>query len=205
MRGLDGSCRPHRRPVVGHAAAALAAAILVAGCGSSGTPVPTAPVTSEIELDVVEEGVHNKQDEAFAREMVANHRQSVALARLAVGRTENAKILALARRVEETATPEIGQLTQWAALWGAAVPTSTSASADIQQTVSRADLNALTAATGGDFDRRFLVLLTRRRSQAVDLARGQVKSGADERAKGLAADIAATAEADVAEMKALLG
>ena len=209
MRGIDfaSPTRPSRlarRSAVALTALAVGAGGIggLGGCGSSAPS--TAAATSEPDLGVVEEGVRNQQDVAFVREMILHHRTSVALARLAEGRTENARVRALAQRVETAATPETEQLTRWATAWGQPVPAVTAAGRPVTGTASAPGLAALTAAKGADFDRRFLTVLIAHQERAVAQAQGQLKSGADERVKGLAADIAAAGEADVAEMKTLL-
>lgn len=198
-----------RRPATAALAVATltAGSIALSGCGSSGTQnTPTTPSTSEIELGVVEENVHNRQDAAFARDMILHHRQSIELARSAKGRTKNDAVLALAQRIETAQTPEITQLSRWLAEWRQPVPTaSATAGYAIPGMVSTADIKALTGSTGSDFDRRFVTLMIANHEGAITQSQNQLKSGADERAKGLAADIAMAQESEITELRKLLG
>lgn len=195
--------RPVRRDpgraarVAGAGAAALAALTLLAGCGSDDAPAAATPVVSEVP-GVVEDGVHNRQDVAFVTDMVTRHRQAIALAGLAQERAGDDAVRALAKRVKDAETPELAQLTRWLAGWGEPAPTGSGATA-------AAELAALTAAKGEDFDKRFLTAMVAHHEGAVLQARDQLKNGADERVKGLADDIVNAQTSELTELRALLG
>lgn len=189
------------------AAGALLALLTLGGCGSGGG-VPDDPGAGSPQPgagDVVQEGVHNEQDVAFAGAMVVHHRQGIEMARLAQGRTTNPQVLAVAAQVESEHTPELAEMTRWLGEWGRPVPGASPSVGGIAGLASPAQLAELRAAKDAAFDRLFLTLLVAHQEGGVSQSRDEQRTGADERARGLAEDMAVSEGERVVELRKLLG
>lgn len=170
-------------------------------CDSSPSTGSAASETSdEPEIGIVQDDVHNSQDADFAAKMIVHHWQAITMTRLAPGRTDNAKVLDLARRIEAEQTPEIQELSRWLTGWGKPVP----AAGAVPGSPSAAEVKALEAARNDAFDRAFLTRMISHHQEAVIQAKEQLKAGADERVKGLAEDIVEAQTAEIADMRTLL-
>jgi uncharacterized protein (DUF305 family) len=197
-----------------HLTAAAAAAVLgltLAGCGLNQPPPIRAETANTSPRpgagQIVEDGVHNAQDVAFANAMIVHHRQALALAKLATGRTDTAKVLAIAQRIEGEQTPELEEMGRWLVEWGTPAPTGTPSTIGGQAVpgmIPAADVTALAARKGADFDKAFLTLMTTHHRGGVQIAQDEVRTGADERARGLAEDINAALGEEIRQIQALL-
>jgi uncharacterized protein (DUF305 family) len=193
--------------------AALTAAVILGfalgGCGSdpggaARDPADTSPVPGA--GDIVQDNVANAQDAAFATDMITHHRQSIEMARLARDHTKNEKVLALARQIESEQTPEVAEMTRWLTEWRRPVPAASASPRHVVPGMaSPTDVTRLRTARDGAFDRTFLTLMIAHHEGGLSLARDEQRTGADERARGLAEDIATSDAAQIAQMKALLG
>jgi len=198
---------PRRRTALAFAGLVGFASLGLVGCSSDEAARP--PSISPIPDDgtIVEEGVHNAQDAAFATDMIIHHHQALTMAGMVPGRTQNEKLLALAQRIQAAQAPEIREMSRWLVEWGKPVP---SPSADpsghsLIGMASPAELKRLEAATGATFDRTFLTLMITHHKGAVTQARDQLRAGADQRAKGLAQDVVTAQSAEILDMRTLLG
>jgi uncharacterized protein (DUF305 family) len=150
---------------------------------------------------------HNDADVAFAQGMIPHHRQAVAMAELAGGRTENPAVLDLAARIEAAQAPEIDTLTAWLQEWDVEVPAGDMAGmdhGDMSGMGSPEDLAALEAALGAGFDRLFLEQMTVHHEGAVQMAQTELADGADPDVLALARTVAESQQAEIDEMAALL-
>lgn len=97
---------------------ALAAVLLLAGCG---TPSPTPPTTT---ADTTSAGSrHAAADVDFVRALIPHHRAGIALARAAAAQPE---ARTLAEAIIVTQQDEVVRMTGWLEDWSAAVPPSAS-------------------------------------------------------------------------------
>ena len=129
----------HRRTAIG--AAALAAALTLAGCGgSSGNAESTAqsadlPAAAGAAAGAADAAGgttgaarptnFNSTDVAFVQGMIPHHRQAVEMAKLAAAHTKNPQVLKLAKGIEGAQAPEIAKMTGWLKAWGEEVPQGT--------------------------------------------------------------------------------
>ena len=180
--------------------------LALTGCGSGDDGGGGGPTNSSPQPgagDVVQDDVHNGQDVAFAGSMIAHHRQGIEIARLATGRTRNEKVLAIAKQIEDEQTPEHTEMTGWMTEWGKPPPASGATITGITGLVPPADLARLRAAKDTAFDRAFLTLMISHHEGGVSQSRDEQRTGADERARGLAEDMAGSEQERLTELNAL--
>ena len=170
-------------------------ALVTAGCGSDD--------------DNAESGAagHNQADVTFAQGMVPHHEQAIEMSDLALQKAGSAKVKDLATRIKAAQGPEIDQMKRWLEDWGA----STDGGHDMAHMgmgagmLSDADMKDLGAASGAAFDKLFLEGMIRHHEGAVKMADDELQDGRSPAAKQLAQRIKDTQNAEIAEMKSMLG
>jgi uncharacterized protein (DUF305 family) len=172
------------KTLVRSALAVLAVAVLSA-CGGSPAEV-----------------THNEADIAFAQRMIPHHTQAVEMADLVAGRTSAPAVVAIAERVKAAQAPEIATMTGWLTAWGAAPDEH--ADHGMPGMMADADMAALRAATGEDFDQRWLAMMIVHHQGAIEMAEEQLAEGRDPDVKRLAQRVAEGQRAEIREMQALL-
>jgi uncharacterized protein (DUF305 family) len=196
---------------IGMAILMTVAAIVLAACGGGGdsgqgghagmtgmTSATSAPVAA---------ADRNDADIAFAQKMIQHHAQAIEMAKLAPQRAASAEVKDLAARVEKAQQPEIETMTAWLRSWGAMVPTGDMAGHGMEPgsgMMTAEQMQQLTQATGRDFDRLWLQMMTAHHEGAVEQARTELAQGKNADAKKLAQTIIDTQQAEINEMKALL-
>ncbi|MFC7447133.1 DUF305 domain-containing protein [Rhodococcus daqingensis] len=206
-----------RTKTAGLIAAAAAAVALIAGCsnddsgsghsmdsmGSMSTTASPAPSASP--------GAHNNADVMWVQMMIPHHQQAVEMAALAEGRTENAELLALAGQIKAAQDPEIAQMTGWLAEWGAPTMAADASHADMGHgdggdgMMTADQMTQLERASGADFDRAWLEMMIAHHQGAVDSSSAILTDGQSEQVKELAQKIIAGQEAEIDQMKSMLG
>ncbi|MFE9903665.1 DUF305 domain-containing protein [Streptomyces achromogenes] len=200
------------------ATAAVTSALVLAACGGNSddngeggtghtghgafaaSATPSAPA-----------GAHNAQDVAFAQGMIPHHQQALQMAELAADRASSARVKDLAARIEKAQDPEIRTLTGWLKAWGEQLPmagmdhSGHTGMSGMSGMMSEADMAALKKATGRDFDNRFLSLMTEHHQGAVEMAATEKRKGRSGDAKAMADAIITAQDAEIKEMKQLLG
>jgi uncharacterized protein (DUF305 family) len=110
-------------------------------------------------------------DVEFMQGMIAHHAQAVYMSRLAYGRPGvNPKVLALAKMIDQSQIPEITIMQNWLGSYGQFVPdTSSWRHMPMAGMLTDEQINALTAAQGADFDRKFLEYMIQHHSGAIKM------------------------------------
>ena len=70
----------------------------------------------------------NATDVGFAQGMIPHHAQAVEMADLALEKSTNADVLALAKQIKASQNPEIQTMSGWLQSWGQKVPSTDSMS-----------------------------------------------------------------------------
>ncbi|MFD0392819.1 DUF305 domain-containing protein [Streptomyces nogalater] len=200
------------------ATAAVASALVLAACGGSGddrddngTGHTGHGARHAERLRLRRPGrvgrAHNAQDVAFAKGMIPHHQQALEMAELAVDRASSKRVKDLAARIEKAQDPEIRTLTGWLKAWGEQAPTGMdhSGHTGMSGMMSESDMAALKKATGKDFDKRFLSLMVEHHQGAVEMATTEKHKGRSGDAKAMAEAIITAQDAEIKEMKQLLG
>lgn len=160
---------------------AVASVLLLAACGTPAT--------------------NNSADVAFAQGMVPHHEQALEMSALVASRTENPRVIDLAKRVADAQKPEIDRMNGWLRTWNAPVQASSHGHAESHGMVSLGNLADLDDT---EFDRQWLALMIQHHRGAVEMAQKHLDAGTDPEARKLAQDVVAHQEKEIAEMESLL-
>ena len=197
--------------------AALAAALLLAGCAtdsgaapsgssmpgmhhgssSDGGMSPGAPASAED---------HNMADAMFAQMMIPHHAQAVEMSDMMLSKQDiPAGVKDLATRIKAAQGPEIELMTGWLESWN--MPThmpSGSSGHGMAGMMGAEELAKLSAAQGTDAARLFLEQMISHHEGAIVMAKAETSDGKNTAAVQLSKDIVAAQEAEIQEMKTLL-
>lgn len=197
-------------------AAAIAAAIALAGCststeagssdgssmpgmshGSSGTPSSSAPAAS---------AEFNNADTIFAQMMIPHHTQAVTMSETLLKKDGiPATVTDLATRIKAAQSPEIEKMTGWLESWDRpTMPAEMSSGHDMSGMMSGEDMAELEAAQGTEAARLFLTQMIAHHEGAVMMAKTETTEGKNPDAVQLSKDIVAAQETEIQEMKDLL-
>ncbi len=161
----------------------LAAALVVAGCGSSDTSSSSAG---------------NGVDLAFASEMIPHHTSAIAMAKIAQQRTSRSEIRTLAGNIVSSQGTEIKTLqTGKAALEKAKV---TKGDMGIAAHEMGMDMDEASLKTANPFDRAFIDMMVPHHQGAIRMARVELAKGANPTLKRLAQQIIDAQAKEIGEM-----
>lgn len=195
--------------------AAIAAAVLLAGCGG-GKKTPAAagskPAPGTSTGTTAGAVSRNDADVKFAQDMIVHHRGAISMAKLAGSRAKNADVKALAGKIEAAQGPEIATMSSWLKNWGKDVPKDDmkggmdhgGAASAMPGMMTEQAMAALEKASGADFDKMFLEMMTKHHDGAITMAKDEQAGGQDTSAKDLAGKIIADQTAEIATMRELL-
>ena len=216
----------------------LALSLFLTGCGggstapasSAGNPPAAAPSSPSSSGAVVAE--HNDVDITFAQRMIPHHQQAIEMAKMATDRAQRAEVKSLAEQIRTAQGPEITQLIDFLAAWGAEAPAPGSMSGGTTGTddsgmagtpgmngtampgmngtampgmMTDAQMQELRNTTGTMFDTMFLQMMIEHHRSAVTEAQQEVDNGSNPQAKQLATKIVADQNAEIDRMQKLLG
>jgi len=184
------------------AAVLLAGLSLTAACGgsSSGGNHDAANGSS------ASSAAHNVADVAFATDMIPHHTQAVEMADMALKAAVDPEVKALAQAIKGAQDPEIKTMTGWLTDWKSPVPGAGmghSMSGGGMGMMSDADMAALGKATGAEFDKMWVEMMTRHHTGAIQMANTELKDGQFGDAKALAQQIVTSQTAEVTKMAAI--
>ncbi|MHC1559119.1 DUF305 domain-containing protein [Actinomycetospora sp. C-140] len=182
--------------LVGGVLAATTAVLLAAGCaGPTAAPAASTPIPTE----------HTAADVAFAQGMIPHHQQALAMVAPAAQRATAPEVRDLATRIGREQGPEIEQMNQMLAAWGAPpAPSGSMAAMPMHGMMSDAQMQQLGAQSGPAFDRMFLQMMIEHHTGAVQMAQTEQAQGRNPRAVELAAAIVLAQQREIAEMQGML-
>jgi uncharacterized protein (DUF305 family) len=192
--------------------ATLAAAALVAAC-SSGESHSSMSDTSK--QTIPESANFNATDVGFAQGMIPHHAQAVEMADLALEKSTNADVLALAKQIKASQNPEIQTMSGWLQSWGQKVPSTDSMSGGghdmtdmggmmMDGMMTEADMKKLESSSGTAFDRLWMELMIQHHEGAVRMSEDELKDGKNLDVKALAQTIVTSQQAEISTMNSLL-
>jgi uncharacterized protein (DUF305 family) len=164
---------------------------------------------------------YTEADVRFMQGMIGHHAQALAMTDLLPSRTARDDMKLLAERIALSQRTEIAMMQRWLRERGEAVPDSARVQhmamghavpghgpSAMPGMASAEELARLAAATGTDFDRRFLQLMVRHHEGAIAMVRALFASpgaGQESELFRFASDVDADQRAEIARMRALLG
>lgn len=199
--------------------ALLAGSLLLTGChpaeGPSeqppvpGTPPPATPHASGGEHGG-EDGTPTSTDQEFAQQMLPHHQQAIQLSALAGQNASSTQVKELAVRIQKGQQPEIDQIKTWLTSTGGQHPgsapqDSAEGHANMPGMVPAEKIQELGQLHGADFDRAWAQAMLTHHQGAVQMARTELEEGSAPDMRKLAEKIVATQQAEITELKALVG
>jgi uncharacterized protein (DUF305 family) len=192
------------RAVVG----VLSLALALSACGGSAAPTGSTAASEAPASAPADAGAqHNEADVRFAQMMIPHHRQALEMAGVALQRTQNAEVRALAEQIQSAQDPEITILSGYLEAWGAAPADDTMAGMDhsgMSGMMGQGEMDALAGASGAAFDTMFLEMMIVHHEGAIADAQREMAEGANPQAKDLAAQIVSSQTAELDQMRQLL-
>src|SRR5699024_3568141 len=197
------------------AVAALAVALVACGTNTedgdrAGPSHPTATATDKADPSSSVSKAHNDADTDFAQKMIAHNEGAIAIANLAAQHATTEQVRDLANQIMGMQSPEIETMTTWLITWEEdLVLTDEKTGKDqggmlLEGLWRQEAFNDLEARSGGDFDRRFLELMTAHHHEAIEIAKDARNHGENSEALELAAQIIANQETQIKHMEELL-
>jgi uncharacterized protein (DUF305 family) len=168
-----------------------------------GKPGESAGVTDTNQVKAPDGSAYNAIDVAYVQMMIAHHEQAIEMAKLAPAQASNTGLKSLADRMNAAQTLEIDYLKSWLRDRNQPESDPNHDHASMPGGQSPEKMAALTAATGADFDRMFIAMMTEHHQGAQQMAGDLLKSGVDERLSELANETAVEQIAEIRRMSAL--
>ncbi len=206
------------------ASLAVAAMIAAAGCstestdGSSDPTGAQASATQSPSSPTSGTQQHNSADVMFNQMMIPHHQQAVEMAGLVESRTQNPAVRQLATAIAGAQQPEIDQMTARLKSWGVPLTTSddsgheghsmpghSMSGGSMSGMMSEQQMAAMTAASGAQFDTLWLQGMIAHHEGAVEMANTELAQGIDPGSRELATQIKNSQQAEITQMKNLLG
>jgi uncharacterized protein (DUF305 family) len=191
--------------------AAVTAALVLSSCsGSAGSSAAARTDQQHSDAPAItgQPAGYNADDVAFATNMIPHHRQAVELAALAPDRSSNPRLVALANQISAAQQPEINVMKVFLVQWNEN-PDTNSGHAGHGGTmvgmVDQATMTKLQSLDGAEFDTLWLQSMLSHHQGAVEMAKAEIANGDNVDAKSLADNIVTTQQAEIGQMKQLLG
>lgn len=199
------------------AAAAVAAALTLAACGSGDDPTIASGGDSSggVEASPVAgiDAQHNDADIAFITDMTPHHESAIDMAELAADRAADPRVKDLAERIVAAQDPEIETMQKMATAWGVDLEAGGSPHGGSAKSsggphggggAEGDDVTALEPLSGAAFDKEFLSRMTAHHESALEMAQKELSEGENPQAKELAQAIVTAQTEEIAEMKTIL-
>ena len=194
-------------------AATVTLALVLTACGGGAdTAAPAAPAAAPSSAAAGASQQFNDADVQFAQRMIVHHRQAVDMAALAADRAQSAEVKSLAQEIQAAQDPEIATLTGFLQSWGAEVPADVvggmpgmgMGGMDMSGMMTPEQMAQMEAASGAEFDRMFLEMMTEHHRSAVTDSQAELANGVNPDAKALAQNIIDAQTAEIDRMQQLL-
>jgi uncharacterized protein (DUF305 family) len=166
-----------------------------------GRPGESARVTDADQVRAPDGSTYNTIDTVFVQMMIAHHAQAITMAGMAPSRVANTELGALAARIKAAQAPEIDRMRAW--LGARRLPETDPGHdhAAMPGMQSDADMAALSAALGAEFDRRFVAMMTAHHRGAVQMAGDVLTGGTDQTVSELANEMAVEQASEIRRME----
>jgi len=187
--------------------AALFTALFVAPCGKSDEHADHGPSTDE-PMITGEPAAFNADDIAFATNMIPHHQQAVDLALLVPERSDNPELIALAQQIGDVQEPEIAALRVFLVQWNENPDDQHgdhSAHVEMKGMVDDATMERLKSLSGPEFDQLWLESMIAHHQGAIEMAQAELANGINDDAKNLAQQIITAQQAEIDQMRQMLG
>jgi uncharacterized protein (DUF305 family) len=189
--------------------AALAAALFLSSCTSPASNGHTDHQNPADEPAITGQPAgYNADDVAFATNMIPHHQQAVELSALVPDRSTNAELIALAEQISAAQQPEIETMKVFLVQWNENPDTNSGHAGHgntMQGMIDAATMTKLESLNGADFDTLWLESMISHHQGAIEMAKAEIANGENVDAIGLAKNIVTAQEAEIGQMKQMLG
>ncbi|MEU3272024.1 DUF305 domain-containing protein [Saccharomonospora sp. NPDC006951] len=200
-------------------AAGLLASWLLAACtpapetgpDSPGVLVPRGPGEAAAVVPQDQAGEHQRRPEPgagdieFMTMMIPHHQQAILMTDLAAEHAEADRVHAISGRIAATQSAEITAMTAWLEEFGqASAGHSAHGHTGMPGMATEAQLGALRAARGAEFDRQFLALMIHHHEGALTMAEDQLATGTEPRAVEMAQEVVTSQTDEIGHLRAIL-
>jgi uncharacterized protein (DUF305 family) len=181
----------------------MAAAVGLGACSDSGDATPQSNAAF---MAKPANGPHNQADVDYGVKMFPHRVQTLRLADLALARTKNEKVKAIANSAKDGTSKEVATFGAYLAGWKTAVPSGDdSHSGGASGTLSAQELAKLESASPTDFDKLWLQAMIKHNQGAVKESQGVLSSGQNGDNKQLAESIVTKDSQEIKTMQDALG
>ena len=167
---------------------------IVAALGASPTHAANFSASS------VKSSTFSSADIQFAEGMIPHHQQAIVMARIALKKSKNPKIILLAKGIRDAQGPEVLIMKRWLSQ---AKISGMGMTMMMDGMLSTRKLNALKTASGANFDKLFLQGMIQHHSGAIRMA-AVVSASSNLEVRHLSQNIIAAQRREIIEMRALL-
>ena len=143
-------------------------------------------------------------DSMFLQMMIPHHEQAVEMSKLASPNGASPEVLALAENIAGAQGPEIEQMKLWLDDAGRPMMIADHGMG-MSGMVDDADMAELRAARGAAFDRLYLTFMIAHHEGAIAMAQDVIDQGDDANVRGLAEAVITAQQAEITQMKGMLG
>jgi uncharacterized protein (DUF305 family) len=188
--------------------AAAAAALFLSSCSSPASDGHTDRQSTDEPVITGQPAGYNADDVAFATNMSPHHEQAVELSAMVPDRSTNAELITLAERISAAQQPEINVMKVLLVQWNENPDTNSGHGGhgnSMQGMVDAATMTKLQSLQGAEFDNLWLESMISHHQGAIEMAKAELANGDNVDAKGLAKNIVTTQEAEIGQMKQMLG
>ncbi len=188
--------------------AAVAAALFLSSCSSPASDGHTDHDPTEAPVITGAPAGFNADDVAFATNMIPHHQQAVEMSALVPDRSTDPELIALAEQISAAQQPEIETMKVFLVQWNENPDTATGHDghgATMQGMVDEATMTKLESLNGAEFDTLWLESMISHHQGAIEMAKAEITNGENVDAKGLAQTIIETQQAEIGQMKQMLG
>ena len=189
-------------------AAAVAAVMGVAGCSGTASNTATPPSSSSNSSAAPMPATRtdfNDADVTFLQMMYPHHAQAVDMAKQVAGRSQNQQVITLAQNIEMAQGPEMTQMTSLLESFGKPAPSAHMSGHDMPGMMSDDQMNELNGLSGKPFDDRWLQMMIEHHTGAIQMADTELQGGTNTDVKKLAGAIIADQQAEITQMRSMLG
>lgn len=188
--------------------AAIAAAVFLSSCTSPASDGHTEREHTEEPVITGQPAGYNADDVAFATNMIPHHQQAVELSALVPNRSTNPELITLAGQISAAQQPEIETMKVFLVQWKENPDTGSGHQghgAPMAGMVDEGTMTKLESLNGPEFDRLWLESMISHHQGAIEMAKAEIANGENVDAKALAQTIIDTQQAEIGQMKQMLG
>jgi uncharacterized protein (DUF305 family) len=188
--------------------AAVAAALFLSSCTSPASDANTDRQRTDEPVITGEPAGFNADDVAFATNMIPHHQQAVEMSALVPDRSTNPELIELAKKISAAQQPEVEIMKVFLVQWKENPDTGSAHGGHggtMAGMVDEATMTRLESLNGAEFDTLWLESMISHHQGAIEMAKAEIANGENVDAKGLAQTIIDTQQAEIGQMKQMLG